>query len=381
MQGTGNKAKHVRERTKETIRKLKMNRSINHQASPHPASSIPHPRAAFTLVERLVVITIIGVLVALITTAAIGALKRGRETQIKSEINQLDVAFNETKNKTTALPPNCQTDGTSGPIEETTVFNDLKRYLSTAFPRHRESDDLIRVLVGINPQNTANFPMPPNPLPGGMSAAEAIPFWTGTFSSDPKFPISGEGGPAYAIQSIGNAQNASLDPIASRTWAFDKTRLGPRDDDKYFNASEGRFIEYQVTINGQAQFRRINFWKYYPNKSDQPYVYFDVSRYEPEARYDPAAAADLHVHAFKKKADSGSAGTPIQFMNAGGFQIFHCGDDGEWGEEEFERMSAHDIASNDPNDYLLYPTGPFVGDIADTITNIGTQTKVEDAAP
>ena len=39
----------------------------------------------------------------------------------------MDGGFNEVKNKTTAFPPNCQTDGTGGrnPINETTALADL----------------------------------------------------------------------------------------------------------------------------------------------------------------------------------------------------------------------------------------------------------------
>ncbi|MGH9897043.1 MAG: type II secretion system protein, partial [bacterium] len=78
-----------------------------------PASCILHPRAAFTLVELLVVITIIGILASLITVAAVSALRKARETEIKAEIDQVSTAIEEYKNKTTAYPPNCQTDGTS----------------------------------------------------------------------------------------------------------------------------------------------------------------------------------------------------------------------------------------------------------------------------
>jgi hypothetical protein len=122
-------------------------------------------------------------------------------------------------------------------------------------------------------------------------------------------------------------------------------------------------------------------------------LYFDVSRHpaydtaaaEP-SRFDPPAATDsnlaLHVHPFKKRAESASAGSPpIEFMNAGKFQVFHCGRDDEWDVDAFEQMSVHDVASIDPADYLLFPEGPFVGEIADTIVNFTEQTKIEDAQP
>src|SRR3954468_7308314 len=70
-------------------------------------------RAAFTLVELLVVITIIGILASLITVAAIGAMKTASRTRIKAELNQIGGGFEESKNKTTVYPPNCETDDTT----------------------------------------------------------------------------------------------------------------------------------------------------------------------------------------------------------------------------------------------------------------------------
>src|SRR5436190_19759910 len=103
-------------------------------------------RTAFTLIELLVVITIIGILAALITVAAVGALKNAQRTRIKAEINQMANAFDEYKNHATAYPPNCQTDG-NGPLDEKTVFNDLKRHMRQAFPRSQESEDLLYAML------------------------------------------------------------------------------------------------------------------------------------------------------------------------------------------------------------------------------------------
>jgi prepilin-type N-terminal cleavage/methylation domain-containing protein len=361
-----------------------MTRNLNSPKPLPPASPILHPRSAFTLVELLVVITIIGILAALITTAAVGAMGKAQETRIKAEINQIDAALTEYKNKTTAYPPNCQTDDTGLPIVESTVLNDLKRHLKQAFPRHQEPPELIAALAGLTAATPPAQLPPAQGLQGGITAGEAIVFWLGGFSSDPKYPISGEGGPSYRIQSMGNTVNATLDPIESRKWVFpfEITRLVPRTDDGYFDEEDGRFIEYTVTINNQQQFRRINFWQYAPRGQVQPYLYFDTSRHAPTGEFDPPAATEpsgleLHVHAFKKPSESASAAVPFQFVNPDKFQILHCGRDDDWDESQFDRMSAYE--GNTPD--LLFPDGPFIGEVADTIVNFAEQTRIEDAQP
>ena len=338
-------------------------------------------RTAFTLVELLVVITIIGILASLITVAAMGALKNARRTEVKAEVGQIDGGFNEVKNKLNAFPPNCQTDGTTGPIVEATVLADLKRFMKTAFPRHQEPDNVIAALVGLRADGT---PIAAGqPMAGGMSAGEALVFWLGGFSQDPKYPISGEGGPSYAYGTAPDPR--TVDPIESRKWIFPckVDRLGPRAADGYFDqTTRHRYFAYTAP-NGQK--RRINFWQYMPRRSEQPYVYFDTSRYAPAAATDPPAATALtglsgdtstpvNIFAFKKNGPNGSR----EYINPDKFQVLHCGINDKWDFDTFsKRVSAAGI--DYPSNALLYPDGPFVGDMAELIPNFTTETKLEDA--
>jgi prepilin-type N-terminal cleavage/methylation domain-containing protein len=357
-----------------------------------PRSSLLAPRGAFTLVELLVVITIIGILASLIVVAAVGAMGKAAETRIKSEINQMDAALVEYKNKTTAFPPNCQVDG-SDAIIEATIYNDLVYHMNQAFPRHQEPPALINALAGLD-ANGAVKSGANDTMKGGMTAAEALVFWLSGFSADPKYPISGEGGPSYEVASLDPDIRHERDPVETRNWTFpfDIPRLSPRNDDGFFPAAgeDGgeRYIEYQVAINGRNQTRRINFWQYRPRNSEQPYLFFDTSRHTPDLTvagkgFDPPAATELtgmgvggnglHVHAFKKEDPTATSG--ISFVNPEKFQIMHCGRDDDWDEAAFDRMSVYEGSNPD----LGFPEGPFIGPVADTIVNFTEQTTIEDA--
>ncbi len=353
------------------------------------------PRAyGFTLVELLVVITIISILAALITVAAIGALKKAREAQVRTEINEIATAVDDYKNKTTAYPPNCQNDA-GGPLDDLGILLDVKRHIKQLAPRTQEVDDLAQALT----DQLASKTIVSRSLAGGLTASEAVVFWLGGFSSDPKYPISGEGGPSYSITSKGAATNRTLDPIESRKWIFpfDVTRLGPRAADGFFDETNGRFIEF---TDAKGKFRRINFWVYTPPKSTQPYLYFDTSRHPAgvlsgsniTGPYDPPAATStsptpLNVYAFKKVnasySTTNSTTTPcITFVNPDKYQILHCGLDGVWDNDNFDsfkKMTAGTGVTNQTSNFLLFPTGPFVGEVADTIVNFAPETRIEDA--
>jgi prepilin-type N-terminal cleavage/methylation domain-containing protein len=100
-------------------------------------------RAAFTLIEMLVVITIIGILAGLITGAAIVARKTARNAAIAVELSNLDAACKAYKEKFGEYPPdfaglnNTNNDPTAtGQTYQKTVQNQILRHLAVAFPRY-----------------------------------------------------------------------------------------------------------------------------------------------------------------------------------------------------------------------------------------------------
>lgn len=360
------------------------------------------PRGAFTLTELLIVIAIIGVLAALITVAARGALQNANRASIILEIKNLSGAIENFKNDYSAYPPNLMNPNPSNnPASNTPAAyaqNDVVTMFKKAFPRSQEPPALILALAGVIPSGSS--PVTTNGLTNGMTGAEALYFWLGGFSDDPMHPLSGPGGPSFADPNPGQPSTNGEEILEDRKrrYEFDLGRLQPQTDGAV-DPTKVRYIEYLVDLNGDGdtndvgEKRQINFWFYVPPKSEQPLVYIDVSRHKPY-QYDmwavnPQLNSDTPAIYALKQLRSGLKGPTgkaqdLAFANRGKFQILHCGLDGAWGSTysvtPFPTSSAPQFVVNaTANNWFLYPTGPFVGEVADTLTNF-TDGTLEKAA-
>ena len=342
-------------------------------------SAFRFPPSAFTLVELLVVITIIGILAALITGAAINAMNKAKQAAITMELQQIGAAMEDLKNEMGAYPPNALGNGQG--YTTTSMFNkiesDFERMFKKAFPRSQEPSGLIKALAGNVGGNA--LVGKPSVLTNGMTPSEAMVFWLGGFSKDTQYPISGTGGPSFAD---GDDSNNTLDPsdevLENRNfrYEFDMGRLSPKDSSSgIFN---GRTITYDSPLPGGGR-RQINLWTYVPSGSLFPVIYFDTSRHDPED-YDPnlADAGADPIYAIKQLREGfNTTNTPkvsdITFANQGKYQILHCGTDDIWGNFTpfWIRQAAN---ANDASAVGVSPEGPFIGDIADTVGNFLTGT-------
>jgi type II secretory pathway pseudopilin PulG len=368
-------------------------------------------------VELLVVIAIIAILAGLLLVAVQRARVAAFNARITTEMNQLTTALEDYNNTAGSYPPNAQTDDddttgsepTATPLEEATILADFQRHFNKAFPSHREPPQLLRAICNLsqqtNPDNRGNA----TNLVGGMNAAEAIVFWIGGFSDDPKYPISGVGGPSYSIHPDdvpSGIEERAADPIDQRQWRLDVNvqNLGPKGADNFFDETNNRFIVYhdpQDTQPDPDRKRRINFWYLKAPGTQSPYVYLDVSRATSALASNDTPASTrnnntgpdaqalnqlFNVHALMQTKRDASDPNPLEYAATDKFQIMHCGRDGTWGV--FPRVNPGNsqqlinslrFPSIEPLD-LRYPTGPWALELADTLTNFSNG-QLQDAQP
>ncbi|MGI9457355.1 MAG: hypothetical protein ACR2NU_12395, partial [Aeoliella sp.] len=228
-----------------------------------------------------------------------------------------------------------------------------------AFPKHREPENLLRALAGVGPSNRTN-------LEGGLTPYEAVVFWLGGFSDDPKYPISGPGGPSFVVNQIEDF--SSRQPIHD----FDVTRLGPRNDENRFS---GRGFTYM--LNGVN--RQINLWIYFPQNRTVPFAYFHTPK---NPKFDPTHDGVVAIKQLKLNPQNPAKIGDLRYANEGKCQILSAGLDDEWGNFVTTMGVNYTLASStDASPILLYPEGPFTMELADTITNFSTGMTLKASQP
>lgn len=237
-------------------------------------------RRGFTLVELLVVITIIGILIALLVTGVSSAIGRAKDAQMGIEIASMAQALEAYKQKHMAYPPDF---ADLLPQDTVQINTHLARPFRLRSLKGKPNDHLAAV-NGQQPQH--------------LDPAEALVFWLSGLSGDQKFPLTGRN-PANRDPSSGGGGKAEGTPF----FEFDKARLLDNDGD--------------------------GFMEYYPEHSQAPYVYLRSDHY----MKDPNNPGTPHLVA----VGPSSSGIPVrayaadivegEFVAAEKYQIICAGRD------------------------------------------------------
>ncbi len=255
----------------------------------HPLASIAKttPRPAFTLVELMMVIVIIGLLAGLAIPAIMRAVTSAKEGAYKQEVDTLADAVEKYRTKYGDYPP----DGSSWQI--------MERHLRKAFPQIQQSElNLLNpttataltsqgwsgdswtlatgFVAGIRNDFDVRVAVGPNFGAADMKVmdpAEALVFFLGGFSSNPKQPFTGPGGPF--LTSAGQ-------------WEYN-----PQRTNAFFEFKSDRLTIAQVNSSSGPKYVSVDETAFhgipndllpvYLNKADiensSPFVYFDSRTY------------------------------------------------------------------------------------------------------
>ena len=164
-------------------------------------------RRGFTLVELLVVITVIGILVGMLAVAIIPALQRGKEASIQFEMKQIEQSIEQFRTDKGFYPPSF----------EGLTFAQFKRYVDRMAPNNRESLD-----GRLMPWWTS--------IGMFIDQESSLVFWlSGTFENQ-QYPITG-GAPTGTI-------------ISAHGFGADPTSVGKRKS--YFDFQSGQLFGDQT---------------------------------------------------------------------------------------------------------------------------------------
>lgn len=327
-------------------------------------------RNAFTLVEMLVVITIIGILAGLITAAAVNAMRAAKRAVVSTELSQLDMALKEYKAKFGEFPPDFAGVNDTNATIQTASRNAVLRHLAKAFPRY---------VPGISTASTGDdhtwdgFRQDvSNPTTGwnldvnNLTPAAALTFWLG---GRPEW-LQDAGGDMLLAD---NSTKVSATKPVTAFAGFSANAANPFDN----SASRTQpFYEFNLMCLKYARTDGIATWP--TSACDQgtsPLVYFRATNgaYVADGMPTTIKAYGRVYPAIDTRLSDLSA-TPaakLTWVNPQAFQIFSAGMDMTYGTLRATTLNGYASGSN----ALLFPAGTnYAPETYDDITNFSNGT-------
>lgn len=301
-------------------------------------------RPAFTLVEVLIVIAIIGVLMGLTVTAVNFGRKSIQQQAIALEVSTLAQSIEAYKLKYGGYPP----DGSS--------FESFKSHFRAAFPNILQSE-FDALSAGRLPDGTGQVAST-TAVGGIMDPAEALVFCLGGFSTNPSKPFTGQGGPLSEIMQSPNT------PYNPRRFQYNASRnepLFPFPEGTLSiaqNATSTFSNDEQTFGTGAADLLPV----YVPKNRAMPIVYFSSSTYSTNTYAGSQVAGVAKPYKSEKRNTSvtytaSTAERYFPFMNDKTFQIISAGLDDDFG--------GNDLLGN-PLHYYTFPSGNRINIAAGT---------------
>ena len=295
-------------------------------------------RRGFTLTELLVVIAIIAILVALVSVGVMTAMAKAKATRIKVELDQIDSAMKNFKDKYGAYPP-CDLR-----VGDATARARLRQFVAMAFPRY----DLT------NLQNDIKLALAPSGDPDPIFRPDqALVFWLRGFSSDPAHPFV-----TPSNQQISGGVATTVKVTLTPLFGFDTARLAAVKND----GTDVSLTNYLPS--------------YFPSGSPvgttgAPYVYWDYRSYP----FDPDKAATGYAQPARYFNSSDptkgdlvlytTAGVLVPYWNnTNGNTIAELPPTEDWANPDSFQLMAAGIdrkygttTTTGANEQRLYPTG------------------------